>query len=202
MGNEVKCTVRYGKRASGGKALLETNELIFRGEFQLKIAIRGMESVKAANGELRIAFPGGNAVFVLGPLAGKWAHKILHPKTVMEKLGVKAEAAVALVGTFDEDFHEGLRGQTRKISDGTIAADAEWVFLAAETRKDLERIGKIVKAMKGAMALWIVYPKGQKKITERDVLAAGRQAGLKDVKVVGFSATRTALKFVIPVSER
>jgi hypothetical protein len=50
--------------------------------------------------------------------------------------------------------------------------------------------------------LWIVYPKGQKQITENDVLASGRKAGLKDVKVVGFSANYTALKFVIPVEKR
>jgi hypothetical protein len=56
--------------------------------------------------------------------------------------------------------------------------------------------------MQGAAALWIVYPKGQKHITENDVLAAGRKAGLKDVKVVGFSPTHTALKFVIPLRSR
>jgi hypothetical protein len=39
-------------------------------------------------------------------------------------------------------------------------------------------------------------------ITENDALAAGRKAGLKDVKVVGFSPTHTALKFVIPLSAR
>jgi hypothetical protein len=47
-----------------------------------------------------------------------------------------------------------------------------------------------------------VYPKGQKQITENDVLGAGRKSGLKDVKVVGFSPTHTALKFVIPVESR
>jgi hypothetical protein len=56
--------------------------------------------------------------------------------------------------------------------------------------------------MRGAAALWIVYPKGRTEITERDVLKAGRAAALKDVKVVGFSATHSALKFVIPVSQR
>jgi len=61
---------------------------------------------------------------------------------------------------------------------------------------------KVSKSMKGAAALWIVYPKGQKQITENDVLAAGRKCGLKDVKVVGFSTTHTALKFVIPLSDR
>jgi len=47
-----------------------------------------------------------------------------------------------------------------------------------------------------------VYPKGQKQITENDVIAAGRKSGLKDVKVVGFSPTHTGLKFVIPVEKR
>jgi hypothetical protein len=56
--------------------------------------------------------------------------------------------------------------------------------------------------VKGAAALWIVYPKGQKSITENDVITAGRKTGLKDVKVVGFSSTHTALKFVIPLDKR
>ena len=64
------------------------------------------------------------------------------------------------------------------------------------------RLDQLTAAMRGAAALWIVYPKGQKRITENDVLSAGRKVGLKDVKVVGFSATHTALKFVIPLSKR
>ena len=56
--------------------------------------------------------------------------------------------------------------------------------------------------MLGAMALWIIYPKGQQHITEGDVFAAGHKVGLTDIKVVGFSATHTALKFVIPVKKR
>ena len=63
-------------------------------------------------------------------------------------------------------------------------------------------MAKLAKSLKGAAGLWIVYPKGQKQITENDVLAAGRKCGLKDIKVVGFSATHTALKFVIPVENR
>ena len=51
-------------------------------------------------------------------------------------------------------------------------------------------------------ALWIIYPKGIREITENDVIAAIRAAGLKDVKVASFSATHTALKAVIPVAQR
>jgi hypothetical protein len=203
MGNEAKCMVRLGAQKSEGKALLETSELIFRGKkLRLKIAFKEMKSVKAVDGELRIAFAEGNAVFELGPLAKKWADKILHPKTVMEKLGVKQQSSIALIGTLDADFLEELRGLSSKISDGKFAADTELIFLAADSGKDLEKLKNIRKAIKGAAALWVVYPKGQKTITELNVLAAGREAGLKDVKVVGFSFTHTALKFVIPLSQR
>ena len=71
-----------------------------------------------------------------------------------------------------------------------------------DSSKDLSQISKLAKSLKGAAGLWIVYPKGQKQITENDVIAAGRKSGLKDVKVVGFSSTHTALKFVIPVERR
>jgi hypothetical protein len=203
MGNEAKCMVRFGAQKSEGKALLETSELIFRGKkLRLKIAFQEMKSVRAVDGELRIAFAEGNAVFELGPLAKKWADRILHPKTVMEKLGVKQQSSIALIGTLDADFLEELRGLSSKISDGKFAADTELIFLAADSGKDLEKLKNIRKAIRGAAALWVVYPKGQKAITELNVLAAGREAGLKDVKVVGFSFTHTALKFVIPLSQR
>jgi len=76
-----------------------------------------------------------------------------------------------------------------------------WIFLAAETRNGLVQVKKIAGKLKGSAALWVVYPKGQKSITEMDVIGAGRKAGLKDVKVAGFSPTHTALKFVIPVKK-
>jgi hypothetical protein len=88
------------------------------------------------------------------------------------------------------------------VTNGKVAANAEWIFFAADSAKDLSQVAKLAKSLKGAAALWIVYPKGQKQITENDVLAAGRKSGLKDVKVVGFSSTHTALKFVIPVERR
>jgi hypothetical protein len=44
--------------------------------------------------------------------------------------------------------------------------------------------------------VWIIYPKGVQSITEIDVINAGRRAGMVDIKVVGFSKTHTALKFV------
>jgi hypothetical protein len=88
------------------------------------------------------------------------------------------------------------------VTKDKIATDSDTIFFATDSQKELSGVAKIAKSVKGAAALWIVYPKGQKTITENDVIAAGRKTGLKDVKVVGFSATHTALKFVIPLDKR
>jgi hypothetical protein len=202
MGAEVVCKVRFGKQESEGKALLETSEILFRGAFRLKIPFSTIQSAKAVDGELRLQTAEGSAVFHLGPAAEKWRDKILHPKSRVEKLGVKPETKVALVGKFESEFVREIATLTKSESKGKVQGNSECIFFAANSKGDLGGISKIAKSMHGATALWIVYPKGQTQITENDILAAGRKSGLKDVKVVGFSATHTALKFVIPVSQR
>jgi hypothetical protein len=202
MGKELTCTVRFGKQESTGKALLETNELLFRGGFRLKIALREIKSVKAVNGELLIDFPGGQAAFVLGAQAEKWAHKILHPKTVIEKLGVKEGHTVSVIGAANGDFLKQLKGRAAQVTTGGPAKDCDIIFLGAGTAGELAKIKNLTAFLKKDGALWIIYPKGQKAITEGGVLAAGRKAGWKDVKVVGFSETHTALKFVLPLAKR
>ena len=202
MGNELKCMVSFGEQRSEGKALLETSEIVFRGGFRLKIPFSTIKSAKAVDGGLRLQTAEGLAVFHLGAAAEKWCDKILHPKSRIEKLGVKPGARVSLFGSFDGEFLAELGALAKSVTNGKITVDSECVFFAASSKEDLGALPKISKSLQGAAALWIVYPKGQKHITENDVLAAGRKTGLKDVKVVGFSATHTALKFVIPLSKR
>jgi hypothetical protein len=195
--------VSFGEQKSEGKALLETSEILFRGGFRLKIPFSTIKSAKAVDGELRLQTAERLAVFHLGATAEKWCDKILHPKTRIEKLGVKPGARVSLLGEFEPEFLRELTGLTKSVNKSKVASDSEWIFFAADAKQDLlAALPKIAKAIHGAAALWIVYPKGQKQITENDVLAAGRKTGLKDVKVVGFSATHTALKFVIPLPKR
>jgi len=202
MGNESNCKVRFGKQQSEGKALLETSEILFRGDFRLKIPFSTIKSAKAVNGELRLQTAEGLAVFHLGATAEKWCDKILHPKSRIEKLGVKPGARVSLLGDLDTGFLTEIGKLTTSVSSNKVAADSEWIFFAVDSKEHLSALSKVAKSMEGAAALWIVYPKGQKHITENDVLADGRKCGLKDVKVVGFSLTHTALKFVIPLSQR
>jgi hypothetical protein len=206
MGQERESTLRITKRRIEGEALLETAEIIFRpvdGSKRLKFAFADIvKSVKAIDGELRFHTEAGPAVLELGPAAEKWAEKILHPKSRAEKLGVKSGMQVSLVGKFDSDFQKELGAATKNVSTGKVVADSELIFLAIDSPERLSDLFKTAKSVKGAAGLWIVYPKGKKEITETDVIGAGRKTGLKDVKVVGFSPTHTALKFVLPVEGR
>jgi len=202
MGNEVKGALRARGERYEGKILLETNEIIFRGgDHRFKIAFGEMRRVTAGNGELRVDTKDGAKVFEVGAAAEKWREKVLHPRTRAQKLGVKAGTRVRTVGDFAADFAKELRASRAKLvpADGSVV---ESTFLAAEARNSLAALARYAKTMRGAEALWVVYPKGKSEITEHDVLSAGRRAGLKDVKVVSFSPTHTALKFVLPVSGR
>ena len=211
MGNEVKGRVRFGQQESEGKVLLETSEIIFRGDFRLNIPFITMKSVKVVDGGLQVRTAEGLAIFEVGAgTAEKWRGKILHPKSRIEKLGVQAGSKVTLMGfgKMDAEFLKEIEqatGAAPKTRKGEVR-DAQWIFLKTEMIKELAQISKIAKGMQGATGLWVVYPKGNakgsQKITEGEVLSAGRAAGLKDVKVVGFSPTHTALKFVIPVARR
>jgi hypothetical protein len=203
MGNEANCVVRTNGKKVQGKALLETSEIIFRSEpLRLKIPFSEIKSIKAVDGELRVESADSAVIFEIGPYAEKWAHKILNPKSRIEKLGVKPGSKVTVIGKLEAEFEEELREASPDFARGAIARDTEWIFMIADTQKGLAQATNIAKVMKGRVALWIVYPKGRKDLSENDVLATGRKAGLKDVKVVGFSPTHTALKFVVPVGER
>ena len=203
MGKEIKGAVRIGKERHVGKILLETSEILFRGEgFRLRILFAEISGVTSAKDELRVTTKSGSTVFEVGAVAEKWREKILHPKSRAEKLGVKSGMRIRLAGLFDDDFLKELKTGKAELVDERSAGLAAMTFLGIDPKSGSASIGKHAKKLKGDQALWVVYPKGKKEISENDVIAAGRKAGLKDVKVVGFSVTHTALKFVIPLDQR
>jgi hypothetical protein len=203
VGNEAICTVRYDDRASEGKALLETNEIIFRGrDFRLKIPFKEIASLDASDGELSVGYNGAVAVFELGREAEKWATKIRNPRGLLDKLGVKAGMRVCVLGVQDDDFESQLEARDVTRIDGE-ARDLDIVFYEADAVDDLVRLAALRSAIKPAGAVWVVSPKGKAaRIRDVDVMAAARDAGLVDNKVASFSDTHTALKLVIPVGQR
>jgi hypothetical protein len=203
VGNEVLCAMRVGRNRTEGKVLLETSEIIFRGATRLKIPFAEMKSVEVVRGDLVVRVGDESVVFEVGEkMAAKWREKILHPKSRVEKLGVKVAAKISVVGEFEKDFLRELAKLKCVVNSGAVTGDTELIFAATESEKELAGVAKLAKKMKGAMGLWVIFPKARKDITSVRVISAGRAAGLTDVKVMAFSAMHTGLKFVIPVSKR
>jgi len=208
MGQQIETRARVDGEVHQGTALLETDYVLFRPSsaedkaWRRKILFSQIQSLKVAGGWLRLSHAGGSMDLELGARAERWAAKIRSPKGRLDKLGAAPGARVVLTGTVDAEFRRELAARGCDVAEGTPNRGSALVFYGAEVRKGLSRVRALGARLAPDGALWVVYPKGQKQITENDVISAGRSAGLKDVKVVGFSSTHTALKFVIPLADR
>ena len=203
MGYDAACTLTVEGRTSRGTAWLEQKHLVFRGPQRLVVPLKDITEARADGGTLHVRYAGKSAAFAIGDAAVKWAKRITNPPSRADKLGIKAGMRVALVGLRDGEFERELAERDavvtlRLASTGEVDA----LFYAAHARGDLERLTQLSTAIAADGALWVVRPKGRPEITEAETMAAGKKAGLVDVKVVSFSDTQTAEKFVIPRSAR
>ncbi len=120
----------------------------------------------------------------------------------IEKLGVKPGHDVLVLGVeHDRAFMKELRDRGASVrTSGSAAADV--IFAAFAHRRDLRRLAPLVPRLNPDGMLWTLRPKGSKDLTEREMMDAGLAAGLVDVKVVSFSETLTAEKFVFRLKDR
>jgi hypothetical protein len=258
MGVELVCAARYKGKTTKGKALLETEALEFRAPgLRLSIPFKQITKLTARGGALTVDSLEGPLSLALGDAAEKWAFKIQHPPSRLDKIGVKPDWRVSALGVDDEAFLAELERAVSQLSIGRALKNSDAIFFDATKEADLARLAKVKESLKPNGALWVIRPKApaampareragakrarhqraaalspsrsnanaraagggapgavkdagpretlkksQPEISERAVMAAGKAAGLVDVKVVSFSATHTAEKFVIPVNQR
>ena len=123
-------------------------------------------------------------------------------RSLLDKLGVKPGQKILILGVNDGAFINGVQPFNPEFAERKPAADIDLIFFGAERKKDLARLAHLRKSIVKNGAIWVVYPKGRQDIREIDVITAGKSARLTDNKVCSFSATHTALRFVIPVADR
>ena len=201
MGLETRCHARFGRRVSEGKAHLETDRLTFRGDFRVTVPFKSLSGVRVSGERLHVKGPDGTLTLDIGTAAPKWAERIQNPRSRIDKLGVNPDVKVSVIGLTDEGFERQLREKTWNISR-RLRKETVMVFLGVNRIGDLNRLDRCRRALVSDGAVWVIYPKGHNDITQSAVMGAGKRAGLVDIKVVGFSETHTALKFVIPVAKR
>jgi len=124
---------------------------------------------------------------------------------LLDKLGVRPGSRVAIVGDVDPDgsFRALLGDRTSDVTDGRPKPDSDLVFLAADSIPELAELRDYRGRIRPNGGIWVVSRKGKAStIRDVEVMAAARDAGLVDNKVVAFSETHTSIRLVIPVADR
>ena len=196
MGLEAKCILRLGGAAHSGTALLETDELLFRGPARLKIPFASITALDVAEGILRITHAGGSAQFELGDAAAKWAERIRSPRSLLDKLGVKPQTTVSVIGDFDAAFLRDVEARAGRVSVGRARRGSDVVFFLADRIAQLSKLSSLEGTLADGGAIWVVHPKGKGALKDTEIFAAGDTVGLTAVKVVRFSETHTGEKLM------
>lgn len=201
MGLDTTCTATFRKQTSSGRAQLETDQVLFRGDFRVKLPLASITAVAVQDGVLRLTASEGTLSLALGASAERWAAKIRSPKSRVEKLGVTPGARVSMAGVADAAFVDELRAAGADVST-RVRRGSDQIYVAVESAKDLARFAALLPSLAPAGAIWAIRRKGLADASEAATMAAGKAAGLVDVKVARFSGTHTAEKFVRPVASR
>jgi len=209
LGQEIKTQLRLDGRIIDVTALLESDTLVFRGGATMTIPFGEMFSVEASSGWLELKTPRGLLLLELGPKAEVWKEKIKNPKGLVEKLGLDATKKVCVVGKLDPDLRAEIDASGAKVAKSARGKGFDVVFIAANAKKDLEKLPPIKETIVDDGAIWIVYPKAtaagvkvDPELTERAVLTAGRTLTMTDNKQVKIDENLTAVRFVIPAAYR
>jgi hypothetical protein len=202
VGLEAECRVRLGRKTGRGRALLESTELIVRGDVPLKIPLSAVTAADVRGDTLRVTWPRGTAVLELGTAAGKWALRIRTPRTLMDKLGVKPGSRVSVIAVEDMAILRDVGERTPNVTVGKAAKGSDIVLAFMQDKKDLARLPRLRAAIRENGSIWVLWSKGRKEFREDDIRAAALTAGLVDVKVASVSEVLSGLKLVIPVAQR
>lgn len=201
MGQESLCEVRIRRgtalQEGQARALLESRELILRGELRRRMPLAALTEVQALGGELHLshATEAGTEqlVLLLGePQATTWARKILAPPpSLAHKLGLGESTKAFVIGRVDDaELAAALRGHTAR-----SAARAAVVVAVMRSEAELQAAMAAHAAMP-CPGFWAVYPKGKAStLADATVRSVLRAAGYADNKTTAVSEVLTATRY-------
>lgn len=197
MGREAKTAYRSGRDRAEVRAHLDSEALELTGGKKLKVPLADVRIAAVEGDALKIETKTEKFELALGAKeAAAWATKILNPPTLADKLGLKADTKVVIVGERIKEIDEAATKAERATTLTAAKAKAVTVViltLAPETAE--KQIAAAAKVLPKGTALWLVYTKGTKPNGDA-IITLARRAGLKDTKVARISEIHTALRFI------
>jgi hypothetical protein len=191
MGKDAQVNAVFSDGPDAGRLQFEAGRLTFRGRQRRVFDALALAGLKVDGPDL-VLHEGGR--FRLGEVqATRWFEAIAHPKSRLEKMGLKSGHRVAVLGVDDPHLGQELADAGAILEAGNL----DLLFLAVDQAEDLDDLEAVVARLAPRGALWVISRKGKAAtIRDVDIMGICRPAGLVDTKVVGFSDTHTALRFV------
>ena len=210
MGYETKCDVRVvdadGGVRHGANAivLLETDELIVRGDARVRVPRTDIREVTRRGGAVTVATPAARVTLTLdADAADKWQRKLQEaPKQLIDKLDVKAGARVWTLHVSDAALLAQLAQRTAHVLAGRSATKVDVALVQVTRPADLTRLATAAKAIVPDGAIWVVHPKGPTGVADTTIFAEAKRLGLTSTKVARVSETESAEKLVWPRAAR
>jgi hypothetical protein len=124
-------------------------------------------------------------------------------RPLLDKLGVKPGAKVAVIDVDDPSFMKLLRQRTTDIAKGKPRKPCDLVFMGVSDMRDLQRLKQVKSWIEPNGAIWVIRLKGGRgQLRDTDLIDAGLAAGLVDNKIASFSDTQGAMRFVFRLRDR
>ena len=195
MGREATCKCNWAGATGNVKALLETSELILRGEIRKRIPFAELRDVAVRSGRLCFTVAGEPVQLFLGAAqAEKWAAALkAGPAPLARKLGITSQTVVQTIGSVHDEALQSALAETSQISN----RNPDLIVACVETPQDLEAAIESAKSqISKSVPVWVVYPKGPgHPLNESLIRSALLAQGMVDTKVAAVSDRLTAIRF-------
>jgi len=195
MGREAVCTCDWAGTVAEVKALLESSEMILRGDIRRRVAFSEIEHVKVRADSLCFKVGRENVELVLGASAAeKWAATLTSPPpSLAKKLGITNKTVVHAMGNCGDENLKSALAEAAQIS----SKGADLIVAYVDTPESLRAaLDETKAAVLEGVPIWMVYAKGPgHALNEAAIRSLLRGHGMMDTKVASVSSALTGLRF-------
>lgn len=192
MGREAICTIHFRGGAAKGKALLEGETLILRGDIRGRISRSAITAIEVQGDKLTLVADGQPLALDLGANeAARWQAALLKPApTLAVKLGISPASQVLVIGELCDSDLAAAVDSARAPS----LRDAHMLLAVVLAARDLDDALAAAR-MAPTLPLWCVYRKGEAPVSGSMIRDRLRNEGMIDTKSCAISERLTATRY-------
>jgi len=199
MGREAICECTMGDTTAKVKALLESEELILRGDIRTRAPLNTLKDVRVEADCLCFNVGKHPIQLRLGAKAAEsWAKRIKSPApSLADKFGI-TNKIVRTIGPISDRALDSALTSAAQIR----AENPELIIACVDTPEALAvALRDAKKQLARGVPIWLAYRKGPgHPLNESAIRTTLRDLGFMDTKVASVSAEVTALRFNLPKS--